>query len=361
MKNKKVSRASKKYGLKPGSVVYVGKERTEEVNIDVIDYNENQYEEKRLASVEESFQYRESKTLSWINVDGIHRADIVEKIGHHYNIHDLVLEDVVNTGHRPKIEETENYMFLVLKMLYHDSTNSEIKSEQVSIIFGKTWVITFQETVEDVFNMVRKRIKTTVPRVRFMTSGYLAYALVDAIVDHYFIALEQLGDEIETLDDAVSNDPKPKHLDQIRDLKKKLIDLRKLVWPLREVIGTLERTESDLIHESTEPYIRDLYEHTIQVIDTVETYRDMVSSLLDLYHTGVSNRLNDIMKVLTMFATIFIPLGFLAGVYGMNFDTSVSPFNLPELGFRFGYIFFWSLVVCVAGGLLWFFRRKNWF
>jgi magnesium transporter len=275
-------------------------------------------------------------------------------------MHALVLEDIVNTGQRPKLEDADEHMFLVLKMLYGDSNNGDLKAEQVSVVFGKNWVITFQETGEDVFDIVRKRIKKTVPRVRFMTSDYLAYALVDAVVDHYFIALEHLGEEIEVLDDAVSENPKPEHLNKIRDLKKQLIFMRKAVWPLREVIGGLERTESKLIKESTEPYIRDLYEHTIQVIDTVETYRDMVSGLLDLYHTGVSNRMNDIMKVLTIFATIFIPLGFLAGVYGMNFDTGASPFNLPELGFRFGYPMFWGAVVVVAGGLLWFFRRKNW-
>ena len=357
---KKNSRASKKLGLMPGSVVYVGKERTEEVHLDVIDYTDTEFEEKRLTSVEECFQYRESTTLSWINVVGIHQTEPIEKLGQHFGMHALVLEDIVNTGHRPKLEEAEDHMFLVLKMLYLDSKDGDLKAEQVSVLFGKNWVITFQETGEDVFDIVRKRIKKTVPRVRFMNSDYLAYALVDAVVDHYFIALEHLGEEIEVLDDAVSENPLPEHLDKIRELKKQLIFMRKAVWPLREVIGGLERTESELIKESTEPYIRDLYEHTIQVIDTVETYRDMVSGLLDLYHTGVSNRMNDIMKVLTIFATIFIPLGFLAGVYGMNFDTGSSPFNLPELGFKFGYPMFWGAVVLVAGGLLWFFRRKNW-
>jgi len=357
---KTVSRASKKLGLKPGSVVYVGKDRKEDVHIDIIDYTDKNYEEKRISSVEECFTYRESKTLTWINVDGIHNVELVETLGQHYEMHPLVLEDIVNTGQRPKFEESENHVFMVLKMLYRDQHNGDLKAEQVSVLFGKNWVITFQETGEDVFDIVRKRIKKTIPRVRFMTSDYLAYALVDAIVDHYFIALEQLGDEIESLDDAVSENPKPDHLDHIRDLKKQLIFMRKVVWPLREVIGGLERMESMLIKESTGPYIRDLYEHTIQVIDTVETYRDMVSGLLDLYHTGISNRMNDIMKVLTIFATIFIPLGFLAGVYGMNFDTGSSPFNLPELGFRFGYPMFWGAVVLVAGGLLLFFRRKNW-
>jgi magnesium transporter len=357
---KLVSRVSKKFGLKPGSVVYVGRERTEDVHIDIIDYTESEHAEKRVTSAEECFPYRDSTTLSWINVDGIHKPEVIEELGKHFGLHPLVLEDIVNTGQRPKMEEAEDHVFVVMKMLYEDRDNGELKAEQISVVFGQNWVITFQETGEDVFDHVRKRIRRTVPRVRFMTADYLAYALVDAVVDHYFIALERLGEEIETLDDAVSENPTPEHLDQIRDLKKELIFMRKAVWPLREVIGGIERTESKLIKESTGPYLRDLYEHTIQVIDTVETFRDMVSGLLDLYHTGISNRMNEIMKVLTIFATIFIPLGFLAGVYGMNFDTGASPFNLPELGFRFGYLMFWGAVALVAGSLLLFFRRKNW-
>ena len=357
---KRLGRLSKKPGLKPGSVVYVGRERTEDVHIDVIDYTDREHVEKRLASAQECFPYRDSSSITWINVDGIHRVDAVEAFGEHFGMHPLTLEDVVNTGHRPKIEESADHIVVVLKMIYRDAANGDLRAEQVSVIFGKKWVITFQETGQDVFDPVRRRIKKTVPRVRFMSTDYLAYALLDAVVDHYFVILEQLGEEIDVLDDAVSESPKPEHLSSIRHLKMQLLSMRKAVWPLREVIGALERTESKLVKASTLRYLRDLYEHTIQVIDTVETYRDMVSGLLDLYHTGVANHTNDIMKVLTVFATIFIPLGFLAGVYGMNFDTGASPFNLPELGFRFGYPMFWTVVVVVAGSLLWYFRRKNW-
>jgi magnesium transporter len=357
---RRVSHVSKKVGLKPGTVVYVGKKRTEDVHVDIIDYTESEYIEKRNTSIEECYTYKDSQSLTWINVDGIHDPDQVEKLGSLFGLHALVLEDIVNTGHRPKMEESDEYIFIIMKMLYKSADEDRLMAEQVSVVFSHNWVITFQETGEDVFDHVRRRIKDTVPRVRLMTADYLAYTLVDAVVDHYFIALEQLGDEIERLDEAVSEDPKQAHLEQIRDLKRELISMRKAVWPLREVIGGIERTESKLIVASTRPYLRDLYEHTIQVIDTVETYRDMVSGLLDLYHTGISNRMNEIMKVLTIFATIFIPLGFLAGVYGMNFDTDVSPFNLPELGLKFGYPLFWALAVLVAGGLLMFFRRKNW-
>jgi magnesium transporter len=358
---RRTSRLSRKTGLKPGSVVYVGIERHEKAKIDIIDYTESEHQEKRVANVDDCFPFKDSPSVTWINVDGIHEAAMVEQIGQHFDIHPLVLEDIVNTGHRPKMEEAAEYIFVVLKMLYYRGEDGDLTAEQVSVLLGKNWVITFQETGEDVFDAVRERIKRTVPRIRFMNTDYLAYTLLDAVVDHYFTVLERIGDEIENLEDEISENPGIESLDTIRKLKRQLIFIRKAVWPLREVIGGLERTESELVNESTEPYIRDLYEHTIQVIDTVETYREMVSGLLDLYHTGVSNRMNEVMKVLTIFATIFIPLGFLAGVYGMNFSTAASPYNMPELGFRFGYLMFWGAVILIVGGLLWFFRRKKWF
>jgi magnesium transporter len=355
-----IKKAKKKLGLKPGSVVYVGEKRVEKVTVDVIDYTESDLTEKRVDSIEECFPFKESPTMSWINITGIHETDIVERIGKHFDMHPLVLEDIVNTGQRPKMEDADEYIFVVLKMLYKADEDGELTAEQVSILFGQNWVITFQEKPQDVFELVRQRIKRAVPRVRFMTADYLAYTLIDAAVDHYFLVLEEIGERIEALEDELSEHAKPESLSTIRDLKRELIFMRKAVWPLREVIGGLERSESKLIKDSTEPYIRDLYEHTVQVIDTVETFRDMVSGLLDLYHTGVSNRMNEVMKVLTIFATIFIPLGFLAGVYGMNFDTGASTFNLPELSLRFGYPMFWGAVIVVAGGLLWFFRHRRW-
>jgi len=341
-------------------VIYVGEEREEKVTIDITDYTATELQKRRIDDIEECLSFKDSPTITWINGDGIHDPQIVETLGKHFDIHTLVLEDIVNSGQRPKFEDATDYFFIVLKMLYIAKDHSQLESEQVSILFGKGWVMTFQETGEDVFGHVRKRLEKTVPRVKFMSSDYLAYSLMDAIVDHYFVVLEQIGERIETLEDEISGNPTMESLGTIRDLKKQLILMRKAVWPLREVIGALERAESDLVKDSTSPYLRDLYEHTIQVIDTVETFRDMVSGLLDLYHTGVSNRMNEVMKVLTIFATIFIPLGFLAGVYGMNFDTEASPFNLPELGLKFGYPLFWGCAVLIAGGLLLFFRSRRW-
>jgi magnesium transporter len=285
---------------------------------------------------------------------------LVEQLGLHYGIHPLILEDVVNSRQRPKFNEAADYVLVVLKMIYTSRRGGELIAEQVSVLFGRNWVITFQEPEGDVFGPVRERLRKTVPRGRFLTADYLAHALIDSVVDHYFLILENIGDKIEQLEDDIAGHPQPESLGMIRELKMKLLVLRRAVWPLREVIGSLERTESDLVKRTTLPYLRDLYEHTVNVIDTVEIYRDMISSLLDLYHTAVSNRLNEIMKVLTIIATIFMPLGFLAGIYGMNFDREAGPLNMPELGWPFGYLLFWSLAAAVAGGLLWFFRRKRW-
>ncbi len=355
-----VRRASKKLGLKPGSVVFVGKKRVETTAIDVMDFTATELTEYRAANVEDCFALKDSPTMSWINITGIHDVEVVEKIGKHFDLHPLILEDIVNTGHRPKIEDTGDAMFIVFRMLYMDDKTNELMSEQVSVLFGKHWVITFQEAPQDVFNLVRERIRKTVPRLRAIHADYLGYALIDAAVDNYFVVLENISERIETLEDELEDNGGSESLETIRALKHELIFLRKAIWPLREVIAGLERSESRLINKMTRPYIRDLYEHVVQVIDTVETFRDMVSGLLDLYHTNVANRMNEIMKVLTIFAALFIPLGFLAGVFGMNFDTNVSDYNMPELSFRFGYIMFWALAVALAGGLLFYFKKKKW-
>ena len=355
-----IKKLSKTRGLMPGTVVFIGEKKIDKTQIRIIDYDETGIEEKTVTSIEECLPYKESPTVTWINIDGLHEVDQIEKIGNCFKIHPLILEDIANTGQRPKLDFFDSGLFLALKMLTINKESSTVQSEQISFVVGRNFVISFQERIGDVFEPVRERLRKLVSRVRFMNSDYLAYALVDAVVDAYFSVLEALSERIEAVEAQLIGDPGPESLEAIHELKRELIYMRKAVWPLREVIGGLSRTESEFIHESTDVYLRDLYEHTVQVIDTVETFRDMVSSLLDIYLSSISNKMNEVMKVLTIIATIFIPLGFLAGIYGMNFDTSVSSLNMPELGLRYGYIFFWVVAVSISGGLFLFFKRKKW-
>ena len=354
-------RSSKKAGMKPGKVVFVGEQKIDRPVITIIDYNETELRELRVDTVEECFPFRDSPTITWINVTGLHDTSIIERLGEHFEVHPLVLEDIAHTGQRPKAEETPHYLFVVLKMLSISKENdSDFNSEQLSLLIGNNAVISFQEREGDAFDGVRDRLRKTIPRVRFMHTDYLAYTLIDAVVDNYFPILENMAEAMEELEDIIFDSPNPEHLQEIQSLKRELILMRKRVWPLREVVSLLERSESELIHDQTRVYLRDLYEHVIQVNDTVESFRDMVSGLLDIYLSSVSNKMNEVMKVLTIIATIFIPLGFLAGVYGMNFNSDASPFNMPELGFEYGYIGFWIVALLIGGGLFWSFKKRQW-
>jgi len=352
--SKFIRRREKKIGLPPGTAVFVGEQRTEKVKISFIDYDEAQFQEKEVEAVEKCFPFKDTPTVTWINIDGIHEVEIIEKIGNHFNLHPLVLEDILHTQQRPKMEEFEHYLYIVIRMLYYDEQEKDIKGEQVSLIVGENYVISFQEREGDIFESIRDRIRNGKGRVRKMGADYLAYSLLDAVVDNYFIILEKVGERLEELEDKVVSDPRPETLHEIHILKREMIFLRKSVWPLREVVNNLERGESSLIQGKTQVYLRDVYDHTIQVIDTVETYRDMLSGMHDTYLSSISNRMNEIMKVLTIIATIFIPLTFIAGVYGMNFKF------MPELEWRWAYFVVWSVIIVVAVVMLIFFRRKKW-
>jgi len=319
---------SKKAGLPPGTLVHIGKKKTEKVKITVIDYDEKNFWEKDVKTVEECFPFKDKPTVTWINIDGIHDVEIIEKIGKHFGVHPLLLEDIMNSEQRPKMEDFEEYIFIVLKMLRYDEKQDEIKSEQVSLILGSNFIVSFQEMEGDVFNLVRERI-------RKMKADYLAYTLIDAVIDNYFIILEKTGEKIEDMEDELVTNPTPGTLQTIHNLKREMIFLRKSVWPLREVINGMQKAESPLIKESTGIYLRDVYDHTIQVIDTIETFRDMISGMLDIYLSSISNKMNEVMKVLTIIATIFIPLTFVAGLYGMNFK------YMPELEWHL--MAFWLL------------------
>jgi len=346
-------KTSKKPGLSPGTLVHTGEKKVEAVKISVIDYDETQIQEREAVSVEECLPFKENPTVTWINVTGIHDVKIIEEFGNAFNIHPLLLEDIVHTDHRPKFEEFDEFLFIILKMLSFDEANNELLSEQVSLILGSNFVISFQEREGDVFNPVRVRIKSAKGRIKKKGCDYLVYALIDAVVDHYFLVLEKYGEKVEMLQEEVLSQPTPHTLEVIQGIKRDMIFLRKSVWPLREVINVLQRGESAFISDNVIIYLRDVYDHTIQVIDNIEMLRDMISGTLDVYLSSVSNKMNEVMKVLTIVATIFIPLTFIAGIYGMNFK------HMPELDWYWGYpIALGVMVLLVVIMLIWF-RRKR--
>jgi magnesium transporter len=349
-----VRKRSKKAGLPPGALVHVGERKTEKTRITVIDYNEAHYEEREARTVEECFPFKDRPTVTWINVDGIHDTAVIEKLGTHFGIHPLILEDILNTNQRPKMEDMGDYIYIVLKTLEGEPGSGPEAMEQNSFIIGSNFVLSFQEKEGDAFGPVRERIRKGGNRIRRLGPDFLVYALIDAIVDSYFAVLERVGERIEVLEEELIADPSPKTLNGIHGLKKEMLFLRKAVWPLREVINSIERTESALVKKETGIFFRDIYDHVIQVIDTVETYRDMLGSMFDTYLSSLSNRMNEVMKVLTIIATIFIPLTFLAGIYGMNFKF------MPELDWRWGYPAVWIIIVAVAVTMLFFFKKKKW-
>lgn len=342
-----------KRGMPPGTLIHVGKKKMEKVHISVIDYDEKNLIEKDGISIEECKSFADSPSITWINVDGLHDPEVIEKIGTTFDIHPLLLEDIMNTEQRPKVEDYGKYMYFVLKMVYIDD-RKRICVEQVSIILGDTYVISFQERTGDVFESIRQRLKNKKGRIRTLKADYLAYSLIDSIIDHYFAILENISEVIEKLEGEVVEEPSKKTLQDIHMLKRNMLYLRKSVWPLREVISYLQRSESELIEDNTGFYLRDVYDHTIQVIDTLESFRDMVSGMLDIYLSSISQKLNEVMKVLTIIATIFIPLTFIAGVYGMNFA------YMPELQWKWGYFAVLGVMLIVFVGMIIYFKRKKW-
>jgi magnesium transporter len=348
-----LKRAQEIAGQPPGTAMFVGRQRMETVRLSYMRYNENLYEEKEMATPEECAELCRSSDVVWINVEGIHDPDTIEKIGGLFSIHPLTVEDIVNTMQRPKFEDFEKYIFIILKMLEY--SNGDMDTEQVSVILGENYVLTFQEKPGDVFDPVRDRIRESRGRIRKLGADYLAYALMDAVVDSYFMILETVGDLIEDVEDRVVLNPDPGTISEIHRFKRAMLYMRRTVWPLREEIALLEKSGSELVRESTALFLRNLYDHTIQVIDTTETYRDIISGMHDTYLSSVSNRMNEVMKVLTIIATIFIPLTFIAGVYGMNFR------HMPELRWEYGYYGTLGVMLVVALVMIMFFKRKKWF
>jgi magnesium transporter len=352
---KLIKERSKKAGLPPGTLIHIGEKKTGEAKIKIIDYDEAHLQEKEIRKLDECIPYKDKPTVTWIDVEGIHQVEILEKLGDCFGLHPLVMEDILNTDQRPKTEDYTDYIYTVLKMIRYDDKDGMIVTEQVSIILGQNFVISFQEGTDgDVFNSVRVRVRSEKSHIRRMGADYLAYSLLDSIVDNYFAVFEKLGEKIEFLEDELVSSPTPKTLQIIHDLKREMIFLRKSVWPLREVINAFERGDSPLIKSATRIYLKDVYDHTIQVIDNVETFRDMLSGMLDIYLSSISNRLNSVMKVLTIIATIFMPLTFLAGVYGMNFK------YMPELEWHWGYPLILLIMITIALTMLVYFKIKKW-
>lgn len=331
----------------------MGETKIEKTHLHLFSYDADGYNELEPETIDACFPFSAVPTITWLNVDGLHEVDIIERIGSHLSIHPLVLEDILHTAQRPKVEDYGKYIYIVLKMLSF-TPQREIKEEQISLLLGSNFVISFQEDVGDVFEPVRDRIRAIKFQSKKLHADYLAYSLIDAVVDNYFIILEEIGEQIETAEDDLLNNPTSETLQQVYNLKRKLVTLRKSVWPLREVISNLQREESSLIHQSTRIYLKDIYDHSVQVIETLETYRDMIGDMFDLYLSNISIRLNEVMKVLTMIATIFIPLTFIAGVYGMNFEF------MPELKWRYGYPLVWLLMGAISFGMILYFRKKKW-
>ncbi|MBW6480621.1 MAG: magnesium/cobalt transporter CorA [Bacteroidales bacterium] len=349
-----MKKLSPKTGLSPGSLVFVGHKKTDKTAIDIMDFNPTELKEFRTDNPEDLLPLKDNTEISWIDIKGVHNTELISQIGEHFQIHPLVLEDILNTRQRPKIDFYDDYIFAVMKMISWNDKNKSIETEQISLIIGQNYVLSFQEKEDDIFDPLRERIRKGKGRIRNMGSDYLAYAMLDITVDNYFLVLEGIGEHMELLEEKLLRNPDKDILKEIYVFKRENLLLRKAVWPLRELISQFERSDISLIKKKTRPFLRDLYDHTIQVIDTVETNRDMTAGLLELYLSTMSNKTNEVMKVLTIIATIFIPLTFIVGIYGMNFD------NMPELQWPWAYFAVMGIMGLIAILMLWYFRRKKW-
>jgi len=345
---------ARKIGLPPGSLLHTGKTYIDIPHVKILDYDAADAVEKIFHSAEELCTYIDSSTVTWIRVIGLHNVELIEKIGQCFAIHPLVLEDILNTNHRPKMEDYGDYLYIILKSFSDAADADGMDDEQVSIILGKNYVISFQEKGDELFTPVLERISSAKGRIRKSGADYLAYALIDTIVDKYFVILEDVGEKIEDLEDDLVIKPGQNALQEIHVLKRKMLHFRKALWPLREIMNSLSRGESALVQENTILYVRDTYDHTIQLVDALETYRDILSGMLDIYLSSVSNRMNQIMKVLTVISTIFIPLTFIVGVYGMNFK------NMPELEYQWGYPAVLVAMLIISLAMVRFFQTRKW-
>ncbi|MCB0633093.1 MAG: magnesium/cobalt transporter CorA [Saprospiraceae bacterium] len=343
----------KKIGLPPGSMIFTGRRKMEDTHLKLVRYNENIYEVERVTNVSPAVDLQPD-VVTWLDVRGLHDVKLIEEIGRFFHVHPLVLEDIVDTSQRPKFEEYDDGLFLIVRALEFDDKEMEIKTEQVGIFVGKDFVLSFQERAEDLFAPIEQRLANSSGKIRRRRGDYLAYALIDTVVDNYLVTLEKIEKEVDVLEEVIMDRPEANTKGRIHELRLATLALRKAVHPLREAINRFADSDHEVKSEDTDVFLRDLYDHTIQVMDMIETYRDMINGLYDLYLSEISFKMNNVMQTLTVMSTIFIPLSFLAGVYGMNFD------NMPELHSRDGYYVLWAVMLGIAGILLLYFWRKNW-
>ncbi|MHA2273619.1 MAG: magnesium/cobalt transporter CorA [Candidatus Hodarchaeales archaeon] len=348
-----IKKRAKTAALPPGTLVHIEEQELEKTRISLINYDESRFLEKDAEKVEECSAFRDRSGVTWIAIEGVHEINILEKLTHEFGFHPLVQEDIVHTIQRPKADQYETYLFIVLRSLHYNE-EEELKSEQVSLALGQNYVVLFQEKKSDIFDPIRKRIKNAKSRIRMMGADFLAYSIIDAVVDNYFISLENIGEKIEDLEDELLIDPTPETLLMIHTLKREIILLRRTVWPLREVIRRLEKQESPFVQDTTQIYLRDVYDHTIHVAETIATFGETLSAMLEVYLSSITLKTNEVMKVLTIIATIFIPLTFLTGIYGMNFE------HMPELSWSWSYPLVWSVMFTTALLMLAFFKKKDW-
>jgi magnesium transporter len=352
---KSARRGSKKAGLAPGSIVFVGEQKVPATTIRVLDYSATHCDERKLRSVEECYPFLEAPSCTWVIVEGLQDTAAIERLGLHLGLHPLLLEDIVNTSQRARFESTEDHLFCVLKSLRSQNDTHEISVDQISLVVGKNYVISFQESHEPAFDAIEERVRNPRGRHRKAGADYLAYSLLDSLVDHYFRPLEAMADHLEGLEQEVVDNPRPQTLQHIHQLKHDLVFVRKSVWPIREVVAALRRSEGDIISDTTGPYLADVYDHTIQVMETIESLRDVTGGILDTYLSSINNRMSEVMKVLTLIATVFIPLTFLAGVFGMNFE------HMPELHWGWFYpVGFWIASILTVLLMVAVFRWKHW-
>ena len=349
-----IKETAKKTGASPGTLVHVGEQKLDQARISFFDYDPDRYTEEEAVALDAVLPMKSRATTSWINIDGVHDSTVIDQVGGHFGIHPLTLEDIMNTSQRPKVEAFDDYLYVVMRMLTYDADREMLQGEQVSFVLGTGFVLSFQENQGDVFFPVRERIRRAKGRIRKKKADYLLYALMDAIVDNYFTVLESMGDRVEDIEEEMLEEASQQEMASLHNIKRELVFFRRQVWHVRDFLNILEKEEDGFFEEGTRLFLRDLYDHSIQVIDIIESLREMLNSIQDLFLSQLSNKMNEVMKMLTLIATIFIPITFIAGVYGMNFEF------MPELGLKWAYPVFWGVVAVMVTGMVLFFRRKKW-